>query len=109
MSEENTQPTAEQPAAPAATPPTPPAAPSADIDALQRSIQNLERKNQELADEKRKLRKYEKMAETLPDGVDVKELLDFKRSYEQQQLESQGKYEEARQALEQQFREATSQ
>ena len=92
MSEENTQPTAEQPAAPAATPPTPPTPQSsADIDALQRSIQNLERKNQELADEKRKLRKYEKMAETLPDGVDVKELLDFKRSHEQQQLESQGK------------------
>ena len=108
MSEENTQPTTEQPAAPVATPPTPPA-PSADIDALQRSIQNLERKNQELADEKRKLRKYEKMAETLPDGVDIKELLDFKRSHEQQQLESQGKYEEARQALEQQFREATAQ
>ncbi|NBT53259.1 MAG: hypothetical protein EBT12_17225 [Marivivens sp.] len=75
MSEENTQPTTEQPAAPAPTPPTPPAAaPSVDIDALQRSIQNLERKNQELADEKRKLRKYEKMAETLPDGVDIKEL-----------------------------------
>jgi len=110
MSEENTQPTTEQPAAPVATPPTPPAAaPSADIDALQRSIQNLERKNQELADEKRKLRKYEKMAETLPDGVDIKELLDFKRSHEQQQLESQGKYEEARQALEQQFREEASQ
>ena len=82
MSEENAQPTTEQPAAPVATPPTPP---SADIDALQRSIQNLERKNQELADEKRKLRKYEKMAETLPDGVDIKELLDFKRSHEQQQ------------------------
>ena len=49
------------------------------------------------------------MAETLPDGVDIKELLDFKRSHEQQQLESQGKYEEARQALEQQFREATTQ
>jgi Chromosome segregation ATPases len=110
MSEENTQPTTEQPAAPVPTPPaTPPSPPAADIDALQRSIQNLERKNQELADEKRKLRKYEKMAETLPDGVDIKELIDFKRSHEQQQLESQGKYEEARQALEQQFREEASQ
>ena len=109
MSEEKAQPTTEQPAAPVATPPTPPAAASAvDVGALQRSIQNLERKNQELADEKRKLRKYEKMAETLPDGVDIKELLDFKRSHEQQQLESQGKYEEARQALEQQFREASA-
>jgi hypothetical protein len=34
--------------------------------------------------------------------------LEFKRNHEQQQLESQGKYQEARQALEQQFREATS-
>jgi len=86
-----------------------PAATSGDIEALQRSIQNLERKNQELADEKRKLRKFERMAEGLPDGVDVNELLEFKRNYEQQQLESQGKYQEARQALEQQFREATAQ
>ncbi len=43
-----------------------------------------------------------------PDGVNVDELLEFKRNYEQQQLESQGKYQEARQALEQQFREATA-
>jgi hypothetical protein len=34
--------------------------------------------------------------------------LEFKRNHEQQQLESQGKYQEARQALEQQFREATA-
>jgi len=86
-----------------------PAATGGDIEALQRSIQNLERKNQELADEKRKLRKFERMAEELPDGVDVNELLEFKRNHEQQQLESQGKYQEARQALEQQFREATAQ
>jgi hypothetical protein len=107
MSEENQ--TTTEPAAPVATPPAAPATPSVDIDALQRSIQNLERKNQELADEKRKLRKYEKMAETLPDGVDINELLDFKRRAEQAELESQGKYTEARQALEQQFREATAQ
>ena len=113
MSDGNAQPVSDQesaPVTPVATPPTPPAAtPSVDVGALQRSIQNLERKNQELADEKRKLRKYEKMAEVLPDGMDVKELVEFKRSHEQQQLESQGKYDEARQALEQQFREATTQ
>ena len=50
-----------------------------DVEALQRSIEALEAKNRELADEKRKLRKYERMAEKLPDGVDVDELLDFKR------------------------------
>jgi hypothetical protein len=41
-----------------------------------------------------------------PDGVDVQELLEFKRNVEQNKLESEGKYTEARQALEQQFREA---
>jgi hypothetical protein len=80
-----------------------------DVEALQRSIEALEAKNRELADEKRKLRKYERMAEKLPDGVDVDELLEFKRKAEQQQLEAQGNYTEARQALEQQFREAAAQ
>jgi hypothetical protein len=86
-----------------------PAATGGDIEALQRSIQNLERKNQELADEKRKLRKYERMVEQLPDGVNVEELLEFKRRAEQAELESQGKYTEARQALEQQYRQEAAQ
>jgi len=86
-----------------------PAATGVDAEALKRSIELLERKNQELADEKRKLRKYERMAEELPDGVDVNQLLEFKRKAEQAELESQGKYQEARQALEQQYREATAQ
>ncbi|NBQ80255.1 MAG: hypothetical protein EBT99_16925 [Betaproteobacteria bacterium] len=66
---------------------------------LQRSIEALERKNKELADEKRKLRKFEQMAEQLPDGIDINELLDFKRRAEQAELESQGKYTEARQVF----------
>ena len=45
----------------------------------------------------------------MPDGVNVDELLEFKRRAEQAELESQGKYTEARQVLEQQFREATAQ
>jgi hypothetical protein len=73
-------------------------------DALQRSVEALERKNKELIAELRAAKK----TPALPDGVDVNELLEFKRNHEQQQLESQGKYQEARQALEQQFREATS-
>jgi hypothetical protein len=73
-------------------------------DALQRSVEALERKNKELITELRAAKK----APALPDGVDVNELLEFKRNHEQQQLESQGKYQEARQALEQQFREATT-
>ena len=76
---------------------------SVDSEALQRSVEALERKNQELIAELRAAKKTK-----APDGVDVNELLEFKRNYEQQQLESQGKYQEARQALEQQYREATA-
>ena len=81
------------------------ATPTVDAEALQRSVEALERKNQELIAE---LRQAKSKAPKLPDGVNVDELLEFKRNYEQQQLESQGKYQEARQALEQQFREATA-
>lgn len=80
-----------------------PAAPAVDAEVLQRSVEALERKNQELIAELRAAKKSK-----APDGVNVEELLEFKRNYEQQQLESQGKYQEARQALEQQFREATT-
>jgi hypothetical protein len=81
------------------------ATPVVDTDALMRSVEALEKKNKELITELRAAKK----APSLPDGVNVDELLEFKRNYEQQQLESQGKYQEARQALEQQFREATAQ
>jgi hypothetical protein len=74
-----------------------------DTEALQRSVEALERKNQELIAELRAAKKSK-----APDGVNVDELLEFKRNHEQQQLESQGKYQEARQALEQQFRAATT-
>lgn len=82
-----------------------PAATGSDnTEALQRSIEALERKNKELIAELRAAKK----TPSVPDGIDVNELLEFKRSYEQQQLESQGKYQEARQQLEQQFREASA-
>jgi len=81
-----------------------PAAPTVNADALQRSVEALERKNQELIAELRTAKKTK-----LPDGVDVDELVEFKRRAEQSELESQGKYSEARQALEQQYREATAQ
>jgi len=78
----------------------------AATDAMQRSIEALERKNSELITE---LRAAKSKASKVPDGVNVDELLEFKRTHEQQQLESQGNYTEARQALEQQYREATAQ
>ena len=81
---------------------TSPEAPkNSELDALKNSIQALEKKNYELIG---KL----KEAKTVPDGVDIQELLDFKAKAEQADLEKQGKYTEARQALEQQFREATA-
>ena len=81
-----------------------PAATEGNNEGMQRSIEALERKNQELIAELRAAK-----SKKLPDGVDVDELLEFKRRAEQSELESQGKYSEARQALEQQFREATAQ
>jgi hypothetical protein len=65
----------------------------------------MRRKNAELLDE---YKKAKAQAKAVPDGVDVQELLDFKAKAEQADLEKQGKYGEARQALEQQFREATA-
>jgi len=75
--------------------------PNPELDQLKQSIEALERKNHELIG---KLKK----AKTVPEGVNVQELVDFKNKAEQNRLESEGKYTEARQALEQQFREATA-
>ena len=70
-----------------------------DVDQLKASIAALEKKNYELIG---KLQKNELINE-VPD--DSEALKDFKRQAEQHKLESEGKYTEARQALEQQFRE----
>ena len=75
--------------------------PNPVLDQLKQSIEALERKNHELIG---KLKK----AKTVPEGVNVQELVDFKNKAEQNKLESEGKYTEARQALEQQFREASA-
>ena len=74
---------------------------NAELESLKGSVEALERKNHELIGKLKKTK-------TIPDGVDVQELLDFKAAAEQADLEKQGKYGEARQALEQQFREATA-
>jgi hypothetical protein len=72
------------------------------VESLKRSIDALERKNHELIG---KLQKKELIGEVPDDYLALKE---FKRNAEQADLEQQGKYSEARQALEQQFREATA-
>jgi len=80
---------------------TSPEAPNnAELDKLKASVAALEKKNYDLIG---KLQKKELIGE-VPD--DYEALKDFKRKAEQSKLESEGKYTEARQALEQQFREA---
>jgi hypothetical protein len=75
---------------------------NSELDALKKSVASLEKKNYELIG---KLQKNELIGD-VPD--DYNELKEFKRQSEQNKLESEGKYTEARQALEQQYREATA-
>ncbi len=84
---------------------TAPVEQSVDTSELRTELESMRRKNAELLDE---YKKAKAQAKAVPDGVDVQELLDFKAKAEQADLEKQGKYGEARQALEQQFREATA-
>ena len=85
---------------------TAPVEQNAEVSKLQAELEAMRRKNVELIDEYKKAKEQGK---AIPDGVNIEELLEFKRRAEQAELESQGKYSEARQALEQQFREATAQ
>ena len=78
---------------------------SADSSNLVAELEAMRRKNAELLDE---YKKAKQQAKAVPDGVDVQALLDFKRKAEQQELEAQGKYSEAREAMERQFREAAA-
>ena len=70
-----------------------------EVDALKRSIENLEKKNYELIG---KLKKKE-----TPDvPADYQELLDFKQKAEQKELEAKGDYSKALESREGQFRDA---
>jgi len=73
---------------------------------LQREIEALRRKNAEILDEKKKL--AAKLSD-LPPDTDVAALLAFKQQTEQQKLEAEGNYQEARRQLEQQFRDREAQ
>lgn len=84
---------------------TAPVEQSVDTSKLEAELEAMRRKNAELIDE---YKKAKAQAKAIPEGVDVQELLDFKQKAVQADLEQQGKYGEARQALEQQFREATA-
>jgi FtsZ-binding cell division protein ZapB len=80
---------------------TPVESSASDTAALQAELEAMRRKNQELLNEKKQL---QKKLPDIPDGVDVQELLEFKRKVEQQQLESKGQYQDALKTYEQQFR-----
>ena len=74
---------------------------SEDIDQLKKSIENLEKKNLELI---LKMKKKE-LLEVPPDYEALKQ---FKQNAEQSRLEQEGKYGEAKQALEQQYRDKSA-
>lgn len=72
---------------------------------LKAELEAMRRKNAELLDE---YKKAKDRAKAVPEGVNVQELLKFKQDVEQSKLESEGKYTEARQALEEQFRSSSA-
>ena len=72
---------------------------------LKAELDAMRRKNVELLDDYKKAREK---AKAVPADVDVQALLDFKAKAEQDELEQKGKYGEAKQALEQQYRDKSS-
>jgi hypothetical protein len=84
---------------------TAPVEQSLDTSAVDAELEALRRKNRELLEETKKAKAK---AQSIPDGIDVQELIEFRNRHEQAKLESEGKYAEARQALEAQFREQTA-
>ena len=94
-----TEPTPPNPPTP--TPPNPPAA--ADPAALAAEVARLRAKNEELVGEKRKL--SSRLAD-LPDDVDPRQLWADHQAAQTQRLEAEGNYTQARQQLEQQYRDS---
>tara|TARA_R100000458_G_C8249621_1_gene226853 strand:+ start:621 stop:1313 length:693 start_codon:yes stop_codon:yes gene_type:complete len=73
--------------------------------AIQKELEAMRKKNAELLDE---YKKAKEQAKAIPPNVNIQELIDFKNNAEQAELESQGKYTEARTKLEEQYREKSS-
>ena len=76
-----------------------------DNNALKNELEAMRRKNAELLDE---YKKAKERAKAVPEDVDIQALIDFKSNAEQSELEKKGKYSEARQKLEEQFREKSA-
>ena len=75
-----------------------------EVENLKAEVEAMRKKNAELLNETKKAKAK---ANAAPD-VDVQALLDFKAKAEQVELEQKGKYGEAKQALEQQYREKST-
>ena len=75
-----------------------------EVENLKAEVEAMRKKNAELLNETKKAKAK---ANAAPD-VDVQALLDFKAKAEQAELEQKGKYGEAKQALEPQYRERSS-
>ena len=88
-------------ATPQAIPPNPPV--TADPAALAAEVARLRAKNEELLGEKRKL--ATRLAD-LPEDVDPRQLWADRQAAETQRLEAEGNYTQARQQLEQQYRDS---
>ena len=83
--------------------PTRPNPSQTEIDALKAEIESMRKKNSELLDD---YKKAKEAAKAVPQDVDVNALIAYKQKKEQEELEAQGKYEEAREKLATQYREA---
>jgi hypothetical protein len=81
---------------------TPPTPNNTEVEQLKESIKKLEAKNYELIGKLQNQKKDTKVPE------DYESLLAFKQKHEREQLESEGKYTEATQALEQQYRDKSA-
>jgi predicted RNase H-like nuclease (RuvC/YqgF family) len=82
-----------------ATPPTPN---NTEVEQLKESVKKLEAKNYELIVKLQNQKKEKEVPE------DYQSLLAFKQKVEKEKLESEGKYTEATQALEQQYRDKSA-
>lgn len=76
--------------------PTRPNPSQTEIDALKAEIESMRKKNAELLDD---YKKAKETAKAVPQDVDVNALIAYKQKKEQEELEAQGKYEEAREKL----------
>ena len=82
-----------------ATPPTPN---NTEVEQLKESVKKLEAKNYELIGKLQNQKKEKEVPE------DYESLLAFKQKHEREQLENEGKYTEATQKLEQQYRDKSA-